>query len=204
MTALITSIIPAQNFELIRDQIRAILLLELTNQGVLDNTFIVPSIWCERMTIFDKEELPSVNICLYKGDYERKSRLGTHGTYTYLLEVYTNSATTNENPGDKLAAQKMQRIIGKILAILGNPAYETLGFSRSVISGIEHTEISSFKIDSNGEVNDALYSTKGTIAFMVKVPEGVQLGSGNLCTLANSVVTLEETTNGYQYQFPQS
>lgn len=208
MAALITTIIPAQNFETVRDQIGAILFLELTNQGILDTTFKVPKIFNERATDPDKTEMPVVNVCLYKGDYERKTLKSSHGTYIYTIDSYDNSPSSVTERGDKAASRKMQQMIGKIRTILDSWQYSTLGFAKGNVNGgscgIEHTEVTSFKMMEKGEPEDSLFSTMGRIAFMVKVPEGVPLGTGALCNISTAVVTLEETTNGYQYQFPQT
>lgn len=61
--AQINTIIPVQNFELIRDRIALILATEINNQFVLSgNEDINCYVWLERSTPFDKIENPIINV----------------------------------------------------------------------------------------------------------------------------------------------
>lgn len=58
MATKITGVIPAQNFEAIRDAIAALLVLELAAQTITASV----KVWKERTIPFDLSELPAVNI----------------------------------------------------------------------------------------------------------------------------------------------
>ena len=204
MPALITQVIPQQNFELVLDGIGVILELELPNQQVLDNTFDSPTIWKERAIPLDKTEIPAVNITLSSGDYSGKDATLVAGKYHYNIDCYTQSAGTDDDPGDKLAALKLHRIIGKIRAILENPAYNTLGFARPSINRVY---VAGFRIMEKKAMTDAHYpsdalsNVMARISFVVDVPEYVQLGTGKLLTGSDTTVKLYETEKGYYYKY---
>jgi len=201
--ALITTKILLQNYELIRNQLGGIIGLELTEQSVLDNTFINPTIEIERVTDVNQTAVPLINICLYKCQYISNTPRLQHGIYTFYIDVYTDSASTPLDAGDKLAKVQMQNIMGKIRTILMNQAYLTLGFANPIpagYAGIEGVSVTGFGIMSKAEAWDSLSSTVGRIVLTVKCAEGSPLGSGYLFEIGTSGITIGSGPNGYQVQ----
>ena len=66
MSAKILGLVPVQTYELVRDQVAAILAVELANQLQYDSTLPVPSkVFIERFIPFDAQvEMPAMNACL--------------------------------------------------------------------------------------------------------------------------------------------
>ena len=182
-TALIQYAIPQQNFELIRDQIAAILLAEFTSQQVTFNlpaTMVPTTVDIERFVPVDEETFPIINVRLATGKYldeegnQTKDSSGdAEGTYRYYVDVYTGSATlTTGGPGgDQLATTNLHRMMGIIRAILDHPIYNTLGFQPDGPLKIWNTHISNFFINLPENTGDAVDYICGRIVFSVKACE---------------------------------
>ena len=214
--AAVLPLIAPQNYELIRERIGLVITEELTQQGELETTnpFTVPTVYIERIWPFNSgEQLPAINVCLYKADYYPYGGIQQKGEYVFTIDVYTNSDSTSATDiaqrGDKLASVQMHRIIGKVRSILGSPTYSTLGFAKGDVSGnvgIEgKIELSGFVVADKSQMPDALNSTVGRMYLKVKVPEvSVYSGTVNLIEISNITSILVEGQYGYQFQFPQT
>ncbi len=193
--------IQPQNFELILQRVGQILTLELENQAAqFYNTY------CENVFVYieanvpnDKVELPLINIITSKGDYANRHAGYVDGTYTYYIDVLSNSKTIGENDGNKLSSLKSQRILGLCRAILEDPIYKTLGF---VPGNIGNLRVTGFEMGSMKKVEtDALSTSIGRIVLEVKAGETSQLRTGNELQESISQLILAETENGYRYEF---
>jgi hypothetical protein len=198
--SVITTLIPAQSFETVRDKIGAILADEVHNQSVLDNNNpdLDAIVWIERLVPFDKTELPAINVMLSNGKYDGQTIAQHDGTYNYNIDVHTSAKSTANNNGDKLAMLKLQRLLGIVRAIIHNPKYVRLGFAAPFIihRGIETLQISDPQI--NG---DALHSVMGRLVLSVKVPETAELSAPVAIAGNTTAVKLQLTDNGFKYVF---
>lgn len=197
--ALITTIIPLQSFELVRNQLGAILIDEIHNQSVLNgnNADIDAKVWLERIVPFDKTEMPAVNIMLSNGTYDEFNIKQDDGTYIINIDVYTSGKSTAANDGDKLAMLKLQRLIGIIRAIIQDPKYYTLGFN---LPFVMKRKIESIQISEPTLQDDALHSVMGRLSLSVKVPETTFIPGAPLIAGNETKVKLYLTDKGYQYQ----
>lgn len=189
-------IIPAQNFELIRDRLAEILLCELQNQKLLGAIDLVPSVWMERITPFDETDIPAVNILLLQGDYSNKNQLSTVGEYSFAVDIYTAEKSTTNSDGDQLSAISIHRMLGMCRAILENPAYKTLGFvppfnCTTLVKGFQFAD---FNIRS-----DANSTRMARLNFMAKVPEAVEIKDPIGHAFPSTRVKLCLTNKGYRY-----
>ena len=196
--AKLTALIPNQRFEIIRDRIGEILAEELANQEALDGP-VAPAVYVSRAIPPDETDYPMINISLTKGDYSGKTQSQADGNYVYNIDVYTASPTTPEGRGDQLAAQKLQRYVGMIRAILENPVYRTLDYAppfmcEGYVSGFEIADPQALLQDS-----DAQNSTVGRLQYAVRVPEYVQLKTAPPIAANLTGVKLELTDKGYLY-----
>lgn len=191
-------LIPPQNYQTILTRIGAILLEELTEQQVLDNTFDLPTIWAERFIPLDKTEVPAINVSLATGDYDNKDQTQVDGTYTFYIDCYTQSPELDSEYADTAASLKLQRLIGKVRAILESPFYRTLSIATP---SIIRTKVTGFSIGKKQEsmMIDALSNIIGRITFVVKCPEYVQLASTITLAGNTTVVSLFESDNGYKF-----
>lgn len=194
--ARITTAIPSNNFELIRDRLGVILALELDNQATLNNNNdLRADVFVERNTPIDKVEVPTINISLAEGLYDNKHQANSRGTYTFNIDCYTSAKSTNNQQGDVLSMIKLHRLIGVCRAILENPIYKTLDFQPPFIS----TSLSkSISIRAN-TTHDAANTSMGRLSYEVKCVEETSLLTAPLVCEFYTKVLLDLSDEGYVY-----
>lgn len=202
----ILSIISPQAFELIRDQIAAILADEIDYQGVLsyDPDFLNMIVFVEGNNPEDKEDLPLINVSLATGSWpDRKAYNGQiKGNYIYNIDVYTNSPSSSDNEGDEirgdnLSGVKLQKILGICRAILENPIYRNLGYASGFI---ERVAMNDLNIRAESKNADALNTRMGRLTFQVEVQENVNLLNANPLLEWTTSVSINKTDDGYYFQ----
>lgn len=195
--ALINGIIPAQNFETVRDRIGAVLATELGNQFALSGDASAnPVVYVERCIAFDKEELPALNVALSRGDYDNKDVTQADGSYLFNIDVYAKSKSNGLAGGDTLARTHLHRMLGMCRAILSNPVYRTLGFTAPSLCRVT---VNSVETDAEGHMIDAVSGVMGRLELLVKVPENVALIDTVACLENITTVKLDVTQKGYMY-----
>src|SRR6185437_13563890 len=195
--AILNGIIPAQNFEIIRDRIGEILADEFANQFTLSgNPDINPTIFIERFVAFDKTEYPAINVSLLKGEYDNKDARQADGTYVYIIDCYTSAKDTAGEQGDTQSIITLHKILGMCRAILENPGYRTLGYTPPFNCSVY---ISSIAILDAQNTPDATHSAQGRIEFVVRIPEYTALITPPLISAYRTVVKLYNTEKGYQW-----
>lgn len=192
----INYIIPQQNFEIIRDRIGAILLIEIDNQVLMGADYSIdPEIFVERSNPIDKVENPCINISLAQGSYDNKSQGAVRGTYTYNIDVYTN-AKSGVTPGDQKATLKMQKLLGICRAILENSVYKTLDFAPPFINRTLCAEIN---IRANS-TPDSFNTAMGRLSLTVVANEDTEFLEAIPIGDYWTQVKIELTEKGYQYK----
>lgn len=198
MSAKIPHIIPAQQYEVVREQIGAILYTELDNQEQLtyDQDLFV-KVWVERSVPFDKEEVPCVNVCLMNGEYDNKDSRQVDGTYEFAVDCYAKAKALANGTvtGDILAQMKLQKLMGICRAILENPIYKTLGF---IAPSLSRVMVRSMTI-RNEETNDTEHIMMGRLILSVRVVETVRLQDYNLLEGFDTAVKMSLTDKGYVF-----
>lgn len=195
--ALINTLIPPQNYELVRDSVFDIIKLELTNQATLAaDPELDAKVFKERFIPINKEQHPALNIMLVRGDYDNMDVVDTRGTYTYFIDVFTRAKETDAEKGDTIAALKLQRILGIVRTILEDPQYRTLTF---VAPSIEHTEIKEISISQPNNNQDSFNSIMGRLTFMVVVSEGVKLLTANDIAGIDANVEIGDSGKGHVF-----
>jgi len=195
--AQINTVIPQQNFELIRDRIAVILATEVANQFVLSsNSEIDCDVWLERTNPFDKIENPVINVSLASDTFDLKNA-GTdvRSTAVFNIDCFTSSKTNSGENGDQKAMFKLHRIVGMCRAILEDQAFVTLNFTPPFIS---RTSVDSINI-ANPDRLDATNQTMGRLAFTVVFHEGTPLITPPQIAQWYTTVKLDETEQGYVY-----
>ena len=205
----INSAIPPQNFETIRDQIAAILMVEFAAQiplqadpetkALLQKT----KLFSERFHPFDESEFFAIDIFLFTGDYDNKTQTSVRGTYTFYLDFYGRAATTNQEDGDKRSAEKAQRLIGISRAILESPNWLTLGFMPPN-QFVQRTEVKSLKRTEERNNHDVGNIIFYRMVFDVIAGEDTDVISGIALKDSFITVEIEETGLGYEYKFTQT
>ncbi len=210
---MIPSIIPQQNYELIRDRIGLIIFQELENQFDLTgnpdlekpplNEGQYPEsleVFIDRITPFDEEELPCVNVGFNGAPYDSNNPLWSEGLNSFFIDVLVKAKANEdgeETDADRLAAIKLASILGKIRFILRYSDYKTLGFAPGFIG---NTKVASITIlGPLKNTQDANCGLVGRIVFEVKATESVAPIEPINATNFITRVKLSLTDKGYVY-----
>lgn len=192
---MLETLIPVQNFELVRDRLALVLQAELENQQYLGADIIVPTIYIERGVPFNDTELPAINVQYSGGAYGNKDVTQVQGTYTYYIDIMAQNSTAGTERGDMLAMIAVQRLAGLVRAILDNPLYITLGFSRPSLG---HVEASSMQIAERGDT-DAKNNAMARVIYIAQVAEGNVLITAPEFAAANSAIKIDISEAGFLY-----
>jgi hypothetical protein len=197
----ITQAIPSQAFEIIRNRIGLILAEEIDNQSILTyDPDLDLTVWVERTVPFDKTELPCVNVSLARGSYDSKTYRETDSTYTYNIDVFANSESSNGVDGDIDSKFILHKLLGVCRAILENQAYKTLGFLPAFVMRSAVVDLNIAETNPN----DGNYSTMGRLTLSVRVPEVSQIPDAETIAGMSTSIKLAQSNQGYYYQFGSS
>jgi hypothetical protein len=193
--------IEQQNYEVIRNQIAAILTLELDRQvAVFYNTECEGiSVYIERGAPVDKTETVFVNVSLPRGDFNNKHAGYTDGVYSFYVDVYTNAKATGDNSADTISSFRNQRVIGILRAILEDPQYKTFGFTPGNCANLGCSQMEYGEI-KKGEM-DATATIVGRLIVSAKAGEASQLLTGEPLLFSITQLKLGISNKGYKYTF---
>jgi len=200
MNALIPDRIVQSNMELIRDQIGAILALELANQKKFgDSDLSTIQVWNSRFVPFDKTEMPSVNVNFLTGDLIDGDASQSTFMYQYTIDVHASAKTTEGDRGDKLSVARMNKILMICKYILDSNEYGTLGFPAQAKAIIGTVYVGQINI-ANPMGMDADSLVMGRLVFNVKAIESEILSSNwAMIKGLDTQVKLDLTNKGYKY-----
>lgn len=184
--------IPQRNFELIRDNIGSILILELSDQDYTNEV----SVWRERNTPFDIIDLPAVNISFDSNSNLAQTTSSKRNENTYFIDVTVNSKHSDITKGDVEANLKCQRICGIIDYILSCPEYQFLDFEIGLIESRWISDINIGRLQNQ----DSRHTVTGRITFKVRAREDVNKISGTQIKILGSQVKLDLTDKGYKFE----
>ena len=207
VAAKLTTAIPEQNFELIRDRIGEILAEELPNQATLtgDSKLANITVYKERFIpvqalVAIAGETPLIDVFYNGGRYEQNTLTAQDGHNTFFIDVYTCAKSQLDAQkklsvlGDTLAAIQLQRILGVCRAILMAAPYMTLGFEPGFIL---HRSVRAVTISEPVANRETVAVMHGRLEFSVRAPEDSE---GNQAVTADSYQTtakLQETEKGF-------
>ncbi len=196
--AKITTIIPAQAFEVVRDKIALILIDEIENQaGISYRKELDAKVTIERFIPYDEADLPAVNVVLARGDFDNQTTIDSDGTYRYNIDIYHKAKSKAGSRGDTLAMLNLQALLGVCRAILESSQYKTLGFDDPFIMN-RHVE--NIVIAEPADKKDTISIVQARITFIVTVPEKVDATSADLIAGFDTQVKLGLTEKGYIYK----
>lgn len=209
MASKITSIIPSQRFETIRDAIGLIIKEEFVKQKALTgNVLFDADVYIERSVSFDAStELPAVNVCFKEVLYSEKDIDSRLGSNIYTIEVTTkaHSTTTANDRADLRAATSLHKLLGAIAYILSSAEYLYLGFTPSS-QVIKESLVKGIKIYPPDPVynptqsTDALSVVSGMVSFQVVAPEVVTDLIGIQLQDIFTNFTIEDTNKGFKIE----
>lgn len=194
--------IPAQRFELIRDAIGRVLTAEFANQLTLGGGVEGLSIFVERSQPLDSSELPAINIICSNVDFtEELNSYNSLGDDRFLIEIYTNAETTDEQGGDVISGILLSKIAGIVRAILMNQQYLRLDFTDKFI---QTRKIRSFTRTQPRIALDVNNTISGIVEIHYFSEETTEIQTGVVEQLLSTVVKLENTEKGYKFIIQQN
>lgn len=211
--AVIPTIIGQRNFEVIRDQIAAILTDELNQQRTLlsevtgddrDQDLINYlgdlDIITERYAEPSEEDFPFVDVFFFNDDFDNKDPFAKRGTTQYIIDVFSigEKQTPTGSEGGVVSATRGQRVAGMIDSILEFPHYNKLlqpngVVNRTLVRSIKRTE----EENSRDSINIILYR----VIFEVVMGESVGSLTGPLAQNNITNVSIGESDLGYVWEF---
>lgn len=196
---MINELIPAQNFEIVRDAIGYVLKTELISQSQKQFSRFTENceIYSERTTPISNEEEVVINVVLTSNDFNNKTQKDSQGKTFFNIDVYSRGTAGPTSSGSLNSAKKLHKFIGFIRYVLQHTEYKTLSLPLGIIGG---TMVESFNIMDNRMEQDSDFLKMGTISFSVRIQESQSLQTGVNLGEIFSEVKLDETELGYIYQ----
>lgn len=200
MSALITNIIPPDNFELVRDAIGAMLLLELTEQKSLAGPAFPEdvNIYRERIKPIQADESLYLNVLLDSATYGQYTPKDQQGRTIYFIDICTTGKASDDLTGDLDSSNRLHRFIRMCRYILASSLYPTLGITPGIVGG---KYVESFATAEPIHLGESSYSRMGRISFAVRIQESQLLAIPEALAGSDTTVKLEETEHGYKYVF---
>ncbi len=193
----ITTEIPPQGFEIIRDRTGEILADEFLAQfaihGDADRN---PKVFVERITPIGKEEVSFISVLYSRTSYDNNTAVDMKGKNFYNIDVYTSAKSTLTEDGDSKSQKKLSRLLGMVRAILGSPHYIRLGFSPPFIM---RTEVLDIEIADPRDDQNSSNMVMGRLVFQVDAPETVEQIQPTDAEGYDTEVKLDETEKGFVY-----
>lgn len=193
--------ITAQNYELIRNQIGAIIALELDRQAAYYYVTEAEdvTVYIERFAPMDKNDLSCVNVSFDAVGYGNEHTGSSDGKYNFFVDVFVNSKATAQSNGDTLAGYKMQRLMGICRAILKDPQYKALGLNVPGAAYIQRSTITNMEALTIKDHHDALSTRVGRITMEVRANENIPFPDGNIMDEFITRIKLGESDKGMKY-----
>jgi len=198
MEALITEKIQKQGFELVLEQLGAILFLEISNQiklNCIDTDF---EIFVERQEPYDNSEGVMVNVSLGNINYSNHNESSSEGNEVFNVDIYSNGSASIKESGNDNVRRKIHLFAGWIRYILSSTKYKTLAFAPGTIGG---TYLDSIQFEDNYGSQDASFNRFARLQFSARVFECQDMDTGINLEGNDSVIKLCQTDKGYKFIF---
>jgi hypothetical protein len=196
--ALITEIIPEQNFETVSKRIAAILLTELTNQITIQALTWDLGVFLERTTPFDKSEdiicNVSCNSINENSSTTSQSMYGNQFFIDFTTRGFQSATQFSENNSDL----KLKKIAGMSRYILTNIKYKTLSFTPGFIGGVY---VDSIDFEDNFGNQDGAAVKACRLTLSVRINENQSMDSPLSFDGNDTEIKLNNTKKGQQLTF---
>jgi len=199
MAAVIPGIIPTSGYQICRDAIGAIILLELTQQKINQGNTLFPEtiagqITLESMIPTDSVNEISINILPDEGEFIDHTQSQATGMYRYFIDIHTAGKSSADS------ALRRDKFMSMCLYIFNSAYYRTLGLPvpQGLIGGVYTKK---FQVQDPHKREDSNYTSFARIQLMVKVQEVAGVWDGVPLQINNTIVKLELTNKGYIFVF---
>lgn len=197
MPALITTPIPQQGFEFVRDQIGAILKLEIANQKVLDPTRFPEEaeIWIERTIPADSSDEVIINVHTANALYGSMTQMDAQGRTLYYIDIDTSAMQTDDVSGSEISVKMLHKYIGVIMYIFRSAFYRTLGLP----GRIGGTYVEQFQTLDPNRKEDTDFTAFARIQIAARIQENTIPWQGITLLGNDTTVKLDLTEKGYKF-----
>lgn len=198
MVSLITGIIPKSGYEICRDLIGAILLVELTAQKTRQGSdfpeTIAGQISVESLIPTDSVNQISINIVSDSATYGAMTQSEAQGNNKWFIDIHTSGISSADS------AFRRDKFLGMCMYIFRSAQYRTLGIplTTGLVGGVY---VESFATQDPHKKEDTDYTTFARIQLAVRIQEGAQAWASIPLMINNTVVSLEMSDKGYIFVF---
>ena len=196
MPTKIFHIIPASNFEFIRDQVACIVKDELDRQAeYYEEEDLTGEVFVERYTPIGIDEDNVITVNSESCQFDDQTNTSQSNEIHFNIDVFANAKQTSTMDGYKASSLKMQRVCGLIRSILMNPEYLTLGFDPGFIW---HRSVQTIRFNRVMEEQDGSFSRMSRLDLLVKCSEEQQQATPRIAKGYDTQIKIELTEKGYK------
>lgn len=202
MSGKINKIITAQNIELVRDAVAAILEIEIDHQYFLTsyNKDLQAEVQLESNNPFiDKVDLSVISVSVLKGTFGNKHQGSQDGTWQIAIEVFCKAKSTPTRKGDVISTLKLHKLLGICRYILEDPQYKTLIFQPGFILRSLVTD----ELIYDMKMHDAVHVAGGRLIYTPQINESNSLLTPKYLDGYDTIVKLATTQLGYKFSTDQ-
>ncbi len=211
MVAKITTAISQSNFETVRDQIGALLKVELDNQALLlgtpasagpppveavPNPDIECEVYVERFAKIDRSEGNVVNVMVNQMSFDNQTPITQRNNAVFSIDVYAATEDEETSKICELSKYKLDRLVGIIHKIIQSPFYDRLQLSNGIVM---HRGITQVLFSDKEDNNDSLSTRMARILLNVNIHEECSGITPIDAASYDTVVKLEATNKGYKF-----
>lgn len=183
------------NFEIVRDQIGAILKVELDKQSELfTNPLLTGDVYIDRIIPVDRCEGNVINVKINSMDFDNQNQFSQRNTVVYSIDVHT-SAKDVDSMGS-LSESIMNRLVGLIRKIIQSPIYVKLALPAGIVQSR-----SIYKVMYAEPEKDQSTQSVRMSRILLRVEVHEESVSGQPVEAMNylTVMKLEQTEKGYKF-----
>ena len=206
----ISTLIPRQKYDIVRDRIGEILAAELANQTLiqtdpgLKSILEITKIYRERYHPFNESEMLAASLFFFDGSYSMSVPTYSRGEYTFYIDIFGRAATTSSNDGEYISSSNILFIGGLFRYIIESPQWINLGFEKGNPEGVvieKAPKVISFKRSEEFNNRDAGNIMMYRLVFEVSTGETTVADQGLPLAGTDTDVTINETNLGYVYTY---
>lgn len=193
----LNQVIQRQGFEVIKEQVGAILKNELENQKALQNFDLPINVFLDRVVPYDDSEQLMFNVGLRSYSKSNKSQYGAHVEAEFSIDVYTSSKQKSTGRADEISSNIRDRYIGLCDAILSSTKYYQLLFEAPRIMNTMVNGVQTYEASNN---QDFKFVSMSRLTFQVKYNEDYETWNGLDFKQMITNVKIDLTEKGYKFE----
>nr|WP_299067171.1 hypothetical protein [uncultured Allomuricauda sp.] len=193
----ITEEIPKQGFEIVGEQVGAIVAMEIENQRTLKNLSESLGMFYERDSPYDKSEKVMINTRYDGTNFDNRTQSNANAPSTFHIDVYAHSPSKDNQRGDGISVALVKQYLGMIRYIFSSTKYKSLLLPAPTIGRVYIEQIQMYDLEAN---QDAKNIRMGRLVLMVQLYETQELWEATTLTGNDTGVRLAEADSGYKYE----